>query len=149
MNKTYMIIIRTVIALVYVISFSKYYRCKKHDKGMKIKLDIRSLSEILIVLGINASLYIIPMATINVLYATIVGNLMLFVTVFQLRRLFVVGDRLFYFKENMFLISDLGSFKIDGHKISFRIKNHPFKLNYPLCNLKLLEERFSAKKYRR
>ncbi len=149
MNVFYVYLVRFILVAVYGITLIKINKAKMIDKSLKIKLDFISTAELLLVVLVNLTFFVIPIPKINVIYGTVMSNVMIIVTYFHLRRLMFVGKKILYFRENSFLISDVSHFKYEAGRLSFRIKNHPFKVMRPLTHLEYVLEVMSRTKGRR
>lgn len=149
MNVFFIYLIRFILLAIYAITILKINKSKMIDKTVKIKFDLLSILEMVVIFTINLSFFIIPIAKINVVYGTVVSNLMIFITYFHLRRMMFVGKKILYFRENSFLISDISHFKYEQGRLSFKVKNHPFKVRRPLAHLDNLTEAMSRTKSRR
>ena len=149
MNVFFIYLIRFILVAIYMITLFKINKSKMIDKTVKIKFDFISIAEILLVLIINLGFFIIPIEKLNVIYGSVMSNVMIFVTYFHLRRMMFVGKKIFYFRENSFLITDVSHFKYESGRLSFRLKNHPFKVRRPLSHLAYLMEGMSRTKSRK
>ena len=149
MNLFFIYLVRFILLAIYAITLFKINKSKMIDKSVKIKFDLISITEIIIIFGINLSFFVIPVEKINVIYGTVVSNLMIFITYFHLRRMMFVGKKILFFRENSFLISDISHFKYESGRLSFRVKNHPFKVRRPLAHLEYLTETMSRTKGRK
>ena len=148
MNLYYLILIRVIIVGFHLWWFLKFMNFKTHDKQLKFRFDGISWIRLIVMTVLNLSLFM-PAAKMSVLYGFIVGNGMILITFIQLRSIMVFGDRYLYFKDSGFEMRDVDRFKMDGIRLSMRMKGQAISFLRPITHIQYGEERFSGRRRKR
>ncbi|QIK69861.1 hypothetical protein G7062_05945 [Erysipelothrix sp. HDW6C] len=149
MSVIVVIIAKLVIAVLYGFEFMRYNRAKRLDNTIKVKFDIRSWIEVIVVGGLNIGLMVYPNVEQNVVFLTFYAFVMLAVTFFHTRRLVVIGKKVIFILEHSFKLTDLSRVTYEKGVMKFLIKGQAFKLRLPLGDMEYVMQRLSGKYYKK
>ena len=141
-------ICRFVIIALYGFEMMRYNRGKRIDDTLKLKFDVRSWIEIVVVGVLNIGFIIYPDLKANVSFLTFYGFVMLIVTFYHTRRIVAWGKKVIFILEHSFYVKDITRVKYEKGRLSFLLKGQPFKLRMPLTDMKALEQKFAGKNFR-
>ena len=145
-----LLVVKIVLLVLLSIMSSRVMHAKQLDKSLKIKLNLSSWIQIILVIVLDIFVLVSSGKTeTQTLILIIVGEMMIVVTFFVGKRITLVGKDVLFIKEHSFRVTDITNVSYEKGKLTLSIQGTPVHTRFPIFHKETFLERFSGKQFRK